>query len=83
MIQKKKKKIEEITNTISKLQNPCNFNYLSKTLAAYLLRHTGFIFFFFFFFCIIQLLLFIFYILSLGVPQMVPDIFSVPSTKKG
>ena len=34
MIQKKKKKNEVITNTISKLQNPGNFNYLSKT-------HTG------------------------------------------
>ena len=34
MIQKKKK-IQVITNTISKLHNPCNFNYLSKSLAAH------------------------------------------------
>ena len=31
-----KKIIEVITNTISKLQNPCNFNYLSKRLEAHL-----------------------------------------------
>ena len=29
-----KKKNEQCTTTILKLQNPCNFNYLSKTLAA-------------------------------------------------
>ena len=32
---------EEITNTISKLQNPCNFIYLSKTLAAHLTISRG------------------------------------------
>ena len=30
-----------ITNSISKLQNPCNFNYLSKSLAAHMLRNTA------------------------------------------
>ena len=39
MIQKKK--IEVITNTISKLQNPCNYNYLSKTLSAHLTISRG------------------------------------------
>ena len=29
-----RKKNQVITNTISNLPNPCNFNHLSKTLAA-------------------------------------------------